>query len=308
MSPDRFHAELGPPEDQPAAGMAYTFVQKAVRIAATAGFRDLGLDQLDGVLLALDWVAEDTHHVWGSAVMVAPGVAVTARHVVDEMRAKGFLAAKGGQLFAVGFHAGGRVELWRADSFTSVDVGDLSLLTLIRSTGPSEASAAPTQVGLAKMAARMPHVGEGVSLVGFRAAELAFAGHALMGLTLVGSVGAVIDLYPAQRDAHGLPNPSAAIDARTVNGMSGGAAFDAEGRLVGIISSGLETDTSFISLTWPATYVPIAPKWPPGLSQAETTLGALAREGLAGIDHLDDVETWIDGDGRQMVSISDPNG
>jgi hypothetical protein len=41
------------------------------------------------------------------------------------------------------------------------------------------------------------------------------------------------------------------------------------------------------------------------LSQAETTLGALAREGLCGIDHLVDVETWIDGNGHQMVSISD---
>ena len=44
------------------------------------------------------------------------------------------------------------------------------------------------------------------------------------------------------------------------------------------------------------------------LSQTETSLGTLAREGLAGIDNLDDVETWIDGDGHQMVSISDPRG
>ena len=76
MHSDRFHAELGPPEDQPTEGMAYTFTQKAVRIAADAGFRDLGLAQLDGMLLALDWVANDTHHVWGTAVMVGPGVAV----------------------------------------------------------------------------------------------------------------------------------------------------------------------------------------------------------------------------------------
>ena len=306
MSSDRFHAELGPPEDQPAEGMAYTFTQKAIRIAPVAGFRDLGLDQLDGLLLALDWVANDTHHIWGSAVMVGPGVAVTARHVVDEMRAKGFLATAGGQLFAVGFHANGRVELWRADTFTSVDVGDLSVLTLIRSTAPSAQGVSPTNFSLAKMAARMPDVGETMSLIGFRAADLAFAGRALMGLALVGSVGQVIDVYPARRDAHGLPNPSAAIGARTVNGMSGGAAFDAEGCLIGVISSGLEAETSFISLTWPATYVPIAPKWPPMLSQTETSLGALAREGLAGTDKLDDVETWIDGDGHRMISISDP--
>lgn len=304
MSSDRFHAELGVPEDQPLDGMSYTFTQKTVRIAAEAGFRDLALDQLDGLMLALDWVANEKHHVWGSAVMVGPGVAVTARHVVDEMRAKGFLAQAGGQLFAVGFHPD-RLEGWRADSFTSVDVGDLSLLTLIRTTASSLPTLAPTKFSVAKMAARMPNLGENISLIGFRAAELSFEAKALMGLALIGSVGPVIDIYPAKRDSHGLPNPSAAIEARTVNGMSGGAAFDADGRLIGVISSGMEDAPSFVSLTWPATHVPIAPKWPPMLSQAVTTLGGLAREGLCGIDELDDVQTWITADGHQMVSISD---
>ncbi len=111
VSSDRFHAELGSPEDQSAEGMAYTFTHKAVRIVAVAGLRDLGLDQLGGLLLALDWVANGTHGIWAGAVMVGPGVAVTARHVVVEMRAKGFLAAAGGQLFAVSFDASGRVAI-----------------------------------------------------------------------------------------------------------------------------------------------------------------------------------------------------
>lgn len=307
MPADRFHAELGAPEELPIDGMAYAFTQKSVRIAAERGFRDLELPQLDGLLLALDWVANDKHHIWGSAVMVGPGVALTARHVVAEMRAKGFLGEAGGQLFAVGFHTD-RVELWRADSFTSVDVGDLSLLTLIRTTASSSPAPAPVRFSVAKMAARIPDMGEAISLVGFRAAELSFEAQALMGLALVGSVGPVTDLYPARRDARGLPNPSAAVAARTVNGTSGGAAFDAEGRLIGVISSGIGEAPSFVSLSWPATYVPITPKWPPMLSQTPTTLGGLAREGLCGIDYLDDVQTWMTADGHQMVSISDPNG
>ena len=275
-----------------------------------AGFRDLGLDQrVDGLLLALDWVANDTHHIWGSAVMVGPGVAVTARHVVDEMRAKGFLATSRccacSQLVSTRTAGSSSGAPTASPAWTSAIC---PVLTLIRSTAPLAPSASPTRFSLAKMAARMPDVGETMSLIGFRAADLAFAGRALMGLALVGSVGQVIDVYAARRDAHGLPNPSAAIGARTVNGMSGGAAFDAEGRLIGVISSGLEAETSFISLTWPATYVPIVPKWPPMLSQTRPRWAPLAREGLAGIDNLDDVETWIDGDGHQMVSISDPRG
>jgi Trypsin-like peptidase domain len=259
MPPDRVHAELGAPEEQPIDGMQYTFTQKIVRIDAAAGFRDLQLSQLDGLLLAQDWVADDKHHIWGSAVMVGPGVALTARHVVDEMRANGFPEEAGGQLFAVGCHTD-RVELWRADSFTSVDLGDLSLLTLIRTTASAPG---PARFSVAKMAARMPDVGEIISLIGFRAAELSFDARALMGLSLVGSVGPVTDRYPMRRDAHGLPNPSAAVAASTVNGMSGGAVFDVEGRLVGVISSGIAEADSFVLLSWPATYVPIAPKWLP---------------------------------------------
>ena len=58
-------------------------------------------------------------------------------------------------MFAVSFHAD-RVELWRADSFTKVDVGDLSLLTLVRTTARSVASPVnPLNFSLARMAARI---------------------------------------------------------------------------------------------------------------------------------------------------------
>ncbi len=45
--------------------MSFTSVQKAVQIAAPEGFRDLELRQLDGLLLALDWVVDHAHQVWG---------------------------------------------------------------------------------------------------------------------------------------------------------------------------------------------------------------------------------------------------
>jgi Trypsin-like peptidase domain len=301
MSPDKLHAELGAPEVEPSEGMTFTFVQKAVRIAAPEGFRDLELRQLDGLLLALDWVVDQAHHVWGSAVMVGPGVALTAGHVVAEMRAGGFLGKAGGQLFAVGFHAD-RVEIWRADSITAVDVGDLAILTLIRTTALTSPALGPAKFSLAKMDASMPRVGELLSLIGYRAAALTFEGPEPMGLSLLGGVGAVTDVYPVKRDAS-LPGPSLCVAARTINGMSGGAAFDEAGNLIGIISTGLEAH-SFVSLSWPATYAPIAPKWPPKLAQESTSLGAMAKQGLCGIEHLDDVVAWQTDDGQQMVSIS----
>jgi S1-C subfamily serine protease len=214
--------------------------------------------------------------------MVAPGVALTAGHVIDEMRCRGFLAQAGGQLWAISVHAADRVELWRADSFTQDEEGsDLSLLTLVRTTATSGPPAdSPLKFNLARIAARMPCVGETISLIGFKAAEVSFERGAIMGLSLVGSVGQVSDQYPQGRDSCVLPNPSIAVDACTEGGMSGGAAFDAAGHLIGVISSGLNELPSFVSLSWPAIHVPIAPKWP---MPSETSLVArvIQTEGTA---------------------------
>ena len=93
MVSGRFHVDIGPPEDGPIPGAQYAFPQKMVKIDAVAGFRDLQLPQLDGLVVAMDWVANDRHHIWGSAVIVAPGVG----HVIVEMRDRGFLAEVDGQ-------------------------------------------------------------------------------------------------------------------------------------------------------------------------------------------------------------------
>ena len=73
---------------------------------------------------------------------------------------------------------------------------------------------------------------------------------------MLGSVGPVIDVYPALRD-QSLPNPSAGVSAKTIGGMSGGAAFDAQGRLIGIITSGIDESSSFILLSWPSVFTPV---------------------------------------------------
>lgn len=65
MVSDRFHVIIGPPEDSPIPGAQYAFPQKMVKIDAVAGFCDLPLAQLDGLVVALDWVANDRHHIWG---------------------------------------------------------------------------------------------------------------------------------------------------------------------------------------------------------------------------------------------------
>jgi hypothetical protein len=77
-----------------------------------------------------------------------------------------------------------------------------------------------------------------------------------VGVDLRCSVGEVSDVYSERRDRFSLPNPSIGIAARVDGGMSGGAAFDESGRLIGIISRGDDT-SSFVSLLWPSVFTPI---------------------------------------------------
>lgn len=130
---DAFQGTVGAPELEPMVGKAFKLTHHTLKIDDAGGFRALDLAQLKGTVLALDWVVGNRHHIWGSAVMVAPGVALTAGHVVDAMREKGFLASEGGYLLALGFHEHG-VVFWNPDSFTSVGGGDVAVLTMVRAT------------------------------------------------------------------------------------------------------------------------------------------------------------------------------
>jgi S1-C subfamily serine protease len=227
--------------------------------------------------------------------MVAPGVALTARHVVDDMREKGFLGVVGGYLLALGFHKDG-MTIWNPDSFGAIGDGDLSILTLVRAT-PHPA----TTIGLATLVARQPLVGESISLVGFAATEVEFENDAA--IDLLGSVGRAIDVYPKSRDRCLLPNPSAAVSAKTIGGMSGGAAFDAQGRLIGIIASGIGEDPSLISLAWPCIFTPVEVAWPPGLINGPTNLHSMAQLGLCRIECIEALSSHVDENGEPLVSL-----
>jgi hypothetical protein len=127
-----YRGMLGMPELSPQPGGSLTVHHSLMEIAAESGFASVRLGIPQGMVLALDWVVETTLHIGGSAVMVAPGVALTARHTVDAMRERGFLRPDGGQLLALGFEQDNSLTIWATKSFTTISDGDLSVLTLVR--------------------------------------------------------------------------------------------------------------------------------------------------------------------------------
>jgi hypothetical protein len=200
--------------------------------------------------------------------------------------------------------------IWNPNSFTSIGDGDLSILTLVPATAsPVSPVGKPIQVNVAVLAARRPSVEESISLIGFAASETEFeklTDDRGAGVSCFGSVGPVIDVYPEGRD-RSLPNPSAGVAAKTVGGMSGGGAFDAQGRLIGIITSGVgEEEVSFITLSWPSVFTPIEISWPPGLTQGPTTLHAMTQRRLCRIEGIDALSSHVNEAGEPMVGLSSP--
>jgi hypothetical protein len=300
----RFQGTVGTPELETKPGMSVKLTHRRVQIADTAGFRALDLAQLDGLVLALDWVNDKGHHVWGSAVMVAPGVALTATHVVEHMRAKGFLQPGGGYLLAYGFHTHG-MTIWNPDCFYPIGAGDLSVITLVRATAkPSLPADVPIPVNAATIAARVPSVGETVTLFGFQATADEFKfepGGTNLTVGHYAGVGEVTDCFPQGR-GRVFPAPHAIARAKTVGGMSGGAAFDASGRLVGVVTSG-EEETSSFSFVWPCIYSPLVIGWPANLTPEPATLHELATRGHCVIDGIENVHSHIADDGTPLVSL-----
>ena len=276
--------------------------QSLINIHAESGFASLPLGSARGMLLALDWVVGNTHQIWGSAVMVAPGVALTARHTVGAMRERGFLNPDGGQLLALGFHQDNSLTIWATKSFTAVGDGDLSILTLVRATA---GSAPNTSVQVPVLAARQPKLKEKIVMIGYAATHETIEDFARdgVGVDLRCSVGEVSDVYPERRDRFSLPNPSIGIAARVDGGMSGGGAFDESGRLIGIISRGDDT-SSFVSLLWPSVFTPIDLAWPPVPIEGRITLASLTSIGWAKIDNLESLSDAVDEGGMPHVGLS----
>jgi S1-C subfamily serine protease len=247
----------------------------------------------EGVLLSLDFAVGLRHSLEGSAVLISPGVALAATHVIEPWRER--LTSGEAEAVALGI-ANNEIVIWRVREVTMIDNTDLTILAL------SLASDAPhdTRFSLAAISTRFPSIGEKVMSVGFRSAHTTYEMHApgfnYSGLVKIG-VGEVTARYPTRRDAHLLPWPTIEIACSTSGGMSGGPAFDSKGFLIGILSSSFDTDDekgpSYVSLLWPALTTKIRVGWPGGLIKTPVSLLDLDRR-VCAIDRPEAVALNVD--------------
>jgi hypothetical protein len=258
------------------------------------------LAHYNGVLLSVHFVTEDSTRIDGSAVMVAPGIAVTAAHVIDPHIS--LIMASKRHVFCAGLTPSGP-RYWHVRHFTKANGTDLVILSL------DLASPVPHGCRLAQamLTTRLPKIGELVMIAGFRASDenvtaedgIYFPvkdGRLKYGIEVRIGVGEVSQHHLGGRGAMP-PGPAIEVACSTPGGLSGGPVFDQAGMLVGILSTSFDVPDgrgpSQVSLLWPALVQTITPAFLPRLYPGPIKLLDLDPN-LCGIDRRDAIHSMTD--------------
>lgn len=226
-----------------------------------------------GILLSMFFGDEFEHTVDGSAVLVAPGIALCAQHVVMPQIEAVMKSLR--WVMCVGFTEKG-VQLWAVRQATIIPESDLVILRL----AACSALLSDWCYKLASITTRFPMEGETLQVAGYRASEPSFPKKPGSWGRTKGTVfvcnGKVTQRYPNGRDRIMLPGPCVELDCPSWGGMSGGPVFDQYGWLIGLLSTSVsgddDTGPSFVSLLWPALTAEFEGGWPEAIFRGKRCL------------------------------------
>lgn len=228
----------------------------------------IGADNLvNGPLLALWCSGNGVGNHRGSAFLVAPGVAITAYHVLQDYKENEGLLTSDAELVAFG-QQGGLGMAWIVRSIIEPEDGDVAILLMdLHTQLPDDFSLTVFELG-----ARLPRLGERGTVLGIRS-NLPGGVNAMddgrrdlgkLAAATIASSGPVTDLWPEGRPMLG---PAFALEATAIGCMSGGPVFDNRGLVIGMVSSSIKVEdgyTTTASLLWQNLFMEIGPTWPLG--------------------------------------------
>lgn len=216
--------------------------------------------RLKGIVLSVHLTSDDSHRIEGSAVMVAPGIALCASHVfrgnVDRLMA-GEL-----KVLCVGTSHHGN-ELWNIRHVTFVPNTDICILSLSLIDGLP-----PDRIfHQASITTRTPRSGERLFAVAFKAEDadcIDWKPGQKIRTYMLACAGRVTQHFLSGR-GNMPPGPCIEVDLESWSGMSGGPVFDEAGWLVGVLSSSMSSADnnapSFVSLALSALAHPFKGGW-----------------------------------------------
>ncbi|WP_170287349.1 S1 family peptidase [Halioglobus maricola] len=217
-----------------------------------------------GLNVAIGFVNEENHRIIGSGVMVAPGLCLTASHVIEETLRKQallhtFVDDKNMRIWSPeDFHAqrfSARLLPFQRPEMKYSDVGVLSCSPFSSFSDCEDYLFAPLRIDV-------PKIGERLWTTGYR--ETLNDGVPTVAFFI--SSGLVTEQYLEGRGSH-LQGPCIEVAMEALGGMSGGAVFNEDGYIVGVISSclGDQNDNkgpTYVTLLWPSLLSTVHSPWP----------------------------------------------
>lgn len=249
-------------------------------------------DSFGSILLCLAFDDPQTSQIEGSAVLIGPGLALAAHHVLDPY----FADIQSGRRIAYALSPTQEgLLIWRVAQIT-VNETDVAILRLDLATPLPEST-----IRFATLTTRVPAIGEEVLIAGFRsvAEPLSLKDRREFGIQTRLGVGEVSAIYPLGRDRVLMPYPCIEIRCLTIGGMSGGPAFDRHGHLIGILSSSIgdhDEGPSTASLWWPVVGSKIESCWPRAFIPLPTNIMEMAKRGVISVERLDALQIAPDGE------------
>lgn len=222
---------------------------------------------VNGPLLALWCSGNGVGNHRGSAFLVAPGVAITAYHVIQDYKDHEGLLTSDAELVAFG-QQGGIGLSWVVRKIVEPEEGDVAILLMdLHTQLPEDFTLLVFELG-----ARLPRLGERGTVLGIRSNlpggvnEMDDARRDIgkLAASTIASSGPVTNLWPEGRPWLG---PAFGLEATSIGCMSGGPVFDARGLAIGMVSLSVKEGddyTSTASLLWQSLWMEVGPTWPPG--------------------------------------------
>lgn len=289
------------PEQELTPGERLTFAAQRLHFEGSNGdYMRVGAQ--NGILLALSFRDRNGHHTYGSGVMVGPGLALCAAHVLHEHDFYGKLQRGEATLVVQAPLPDGGMLLWTVLRIALVPDSDLAVLSMALSSRYPEDRRFMT----AWLTTRMPVLGDVLTVTGLSAAgdgTEAIASNTRIEMAPQCQLGRVIDRYPNGRDRR-LPGPCLAVECAVPGGTSGGPVFDNRGYLVGLLSASYDgAEISFVSHVWPALVrAQACPVWPPAPYKRPTP-GTLLHLGSAFGVSIERPDTFRLGTLNDVISL-----
>lgn len=232
---------------------------------AVDGIVEESLWALSGLIVTIGFIDKEIHRIIGSGIMIAPGLCLTATHVMEETKKR--------QALLFSFPNEHSMRIWLPEDFNAQEKTSIELIPFrkpepkysdvgVLSYSPISKFKDDEDYLFAPIAVSVPKIGERLWATGYR--QISNNGVPKIAFFIIS--GLVTEQYLEGRGSH-INGPCVEVAMEALGGMSGGPVFNANGSVIGVISSSIEgagddRGPTYVSLVWTSLLSTVHSPWP----------------------------------------------